>query len=226
MATRGLSVEGFRRKWKEREDGRSNWKGGGVIIIFEKKRRKWNGKKVDKRIDLLFREFQVLFPDLLGIFILLFLSVFLGVFGSMAQSEHYAFIKISQFFSALNTTGRIDLLFSYLLTVLLIFYTCLPVQLAKNCFAQVINTRKNLIISIVLNVALFVFVLFCNNFYNSLYGWISVRLAPIFLLFSYLLPIAVCLVALGRKNRKQGGRVALNAKKTKLNYVKRKGYEE
>ncbi len=161
-----------------------------------------------------------------SLFILLFLAVFLGVFGSMAQSEHYAFIKISQFFSALKTTGRIDLLFSYLLTVLLIFYTCLPLQLATNCFAQAIHTRKNLLISIVLNVALFVFVLFCNNFYNSLYRWISVRLAPIFLLFSYLLPIAVCLVSLGRKNRKQGGRVALNARKTKLKCVTGRNYEE
>ncbi len=147
-----------------------------------------------------------------SIFTLLFFAVFFGVFGTMSGSEHYAFIKISQFFSALKTTGRIDLLFCYLLTILLIFYTCLPLQLATHSIAKPIGI-KPFFVSIILNVGLFIFVLFCNNFYNGFYQWISVNLSCIFLIFSYILPILCCLFLLF-KNKKGRGRVEMNNKTT------------
>jgi hypothetical protein len=156
-----------------------------------------------------------------AVFSLLFFALFFGVFGAMAGSEHYAFIKISQFFPSLKTTGRIDLLFCYLLTILLLFYTCLPLQLALHSFTRAICTKKTLLPTIVLNGGLFVFVLFCNNYYNSLYEWISVRLAPIFWVFSYLLPLLILLLVFWKKNKKDGGRVALNKKKPSK---KEKGY--
>lgn len=157
-----------------------------------------------------------------ALFTLLFLAVFLGVFGAMAQSEHYAFIKISQFFSALKTTGRVDLLFAYLLTILLIFYTCLPLQLAVHSFTRGIQTQKTLLPSIVLNLGLFVFTLFCNNYYNTLYEWISVHFMPVFLIFSYFIPLLVVLLICWKKDKKQRSRVALNKKtirKKEKNYA-------
>ena len=146
---------------------------------------------------------------------LLFLAIFFGVFGAMAGSEHYAFIKISQFFPSLKTTGRIDLIFSYLLTVLLLVYACLPLQLAIQSLTSLFKTKKTLLLSLALNVGLFVFVLFCNNYYNTLYEWISVKLFPIFLVFAYLLPIFVFLTVVCIKRKKDGGRVAVNKSKLK-----------
>ena len=61
-------------------------------------------------------------------FTLLFLAVFFGIYSSIAQREHYAFSKIAQYFPALSVLGRVDLIFIYLLSVVLLFYTCLPLQ--------------------------------------------------------------------------------------------------
>ena len=144
-------------------------------------------------------------------FTLVFLTLFFTTFDTMSQSEHYAFIKISQFFSALKTTGRIDLLFAYLLTILLIFYTCLPLQLAVYSFTHGLRTEQTLLPSVLLNVGLFIFVLFGNNAYNGFYEWISTRLALVFVIFSYLIPLMIVVIVSCGKNKKDKGRVALNA---------------
>ena len=57
---------------------------------------------------------------------LLFLAVFFGIYSSIAPREHYAFSRIAQYFPALSVIGRVDLLFVYLLTVVLLFFTCYP----------------------------------------------------------------------------------------------------
>ena len=59
-------------------------------------------------------------------FSLLFFGVFFGIYSSIAPRQHYAFSKIAQYFPALDVVGRIDLIFVYLLSVVLFFFTCLP----------------------------------------------------------------------------------------------------
>lgn len=133
-------------------------------------------------------------PILLGyavgaLLTLLFFAVFYAVFSSLAAREHYAFAKIAQYFPALEVIGRIDLLLVYLLTVVLFFYTSLPVHYATGCIAKLFGVQRRTWISALLNVALFVFALFCNRLYNQFYHAISNRLAPVFWFIADMLPL-------------------------------------
>ena len=124
---------------------------------------------------------------------LLFLAVFFGIYGSIAPREHYAFSKIAQYFPALSTVGRIDLIFVYLLTAVLFFCTCLPLQYTVDLTCRTVGTERRTLFSALLCGALFVFVLYANRHYDFFHtlirghlGWIFwfvADMVPLFLLF-------------------------------------------
>ena len=124
-----------------------------------------------------------------ALFTLLFFAVFYALFSSIAPREHYAFSKIAQYFPALEVVGRIDLLFVYLLTVVLFCYTALPIHYATGCVAKTLRIKRRTWISALLNFALFLFALFCNRFYNDFYAIISRRLSPVFWFVADMLPL-------------------------------------
>ncbi len=142
---------------------------------------------------------------------LLFFAVFFGVFSTIAPREHYAFLKIAQYFPALDVIGRVDLLFVYLLTVVLLFYTCLPLFYTVACAARLAGTDRKTLFSGILTIASLLFVLFANRRYNLFYDFVSVRLAPVFWLLADVLPL--CLLLLPREDsmRKRTGKEALRA---------------
>ena len=120
---------------------------------------------------------------------LLFLAVFFGIFSSIAPREHYAFSKIAQYFSALDVVGRIDLIFVYLLSVVLLFYTCLPLLYTTELSACVFRLERKGFPASILSLALFLFTLFLNKYYDSFYSLIGGKLVSIFWFISYLLPL-------------------------------------
>ncbi len=121
---------------------------------------------------------------------LLLLTVFFGTYSSLAPREHYAFSKIAQYFPALSTLGRIDLVFVYLLSIVLLFFTCIPLQYSVDFFSRATNTSKYRVwISFILNLSLFFFVLYVNKYYDSFYKIISGNLPVIFWLIADMVPL-------------------------------------
>lgn len=126
--------------------------------------------------------------------VLFFLAVFFGIYSSIAPREHYAFSKIAQYFPALSVIGRIDLIFVYSLSVVLLYFTCLPVQYATDLLARTFRTNRRVLIATLLSVALFIFTLYCNKYYNGIYALFSQRLYFVFWLIADLLPLGLLLL--------------------------------
>ena len=121
---------------------------------------------------------------------LLLLGVFYGAFSSLAPREHYAFSKIAQYFPALSVLGRIDLLFVYLLSIVLLFYTSLPLQYSVHLFTNLFKKPDLRIwIAFIFNLSLFLFLLFGNQYYNSVYRWISGYLPVVFYFIADMVPL-------------------------------------
>jgi hypothetical protein len=125
---------------------------------------------------------------------LIFLAVFYGIYSSIAPREHYAFSKIAQYFPALSVIGRADLIFVYLLTVVLLFTTCLPLHYSVDFVCRTVGTRRRTLFSAILNIGAFVFVFFNNKHYNAFYSVISGKLPFIFILIADLLPLFCLLI--------------------------------
>jgi hypothetical protein len=134
-----------------------------------------------------------------AVFVLVFLGVFYGVYSTIAPREHYAFAKIAQYFPALTIVGRIDLLLVYALCILLFFATAIPLVYAVDLTAQTIRTEKKTLLSAVVAIGAFVFVLFNNKYYNEFYAVVSGKLYPVFWVFGLFLPVLV--FCLRGKNR-------------------------
>ena len=139
---------------------------------------------------------------------LIFLAVFFSVFGTLGEKEHYALMKTAQFFPALRYVGRIDLLMVYLVTVVLFFYTALPLQLSVDGIRMLLPIKTEFLPSAIINLAAFVFVLICNKRTAALQRFFLERLSPLFLFFSLTLPLLLFLFSL----KKDGGRGATNEK--------------
>ncbi len=130
---------------------------------------------------------------------LLFFAVFFGIYSSLAPREHYALAKIAQYFPALDVIGRVDLLFVYLLTVVLSFYTCLPLLYTTELSARLAGTSRKPLLSAILSLACFILILFVNRHYNAFYTVISGKLAPVFWIVADLLPLGCLLLASEKK---------------------------
>ena len=127
-------------------------------------------------------------------FVLLFLAVFYGLYTATAPTHHYAFTKIAQYFPALKTVGRIDLILVYLLSVILFFAHVLPVKLCSLCLKKILPTKSAILFPALLNAALFLFVLFFDKRQNALFQTITQTLWWVFPIFSVLLPLACVLL--------------------------------
>lgn len=130
---------------------------------------------------------------------LLFLATFFSVFSSIAPREHYAFSKIAQYFPALDVVGRFDLLLVYMLTIVLLFFTVMPLQFTTNLFCHAIGTKRKAIVSALLNGALLIFLLFCNKFYNTVYTVISGKLTFVFWIAAGMFTLLFCLLPTHRE---------------------------
>lgn len=128
-----------------------------------------------------------------AVFTLLFLAVFFAVYSTIAPREHYAFSKIAQFFPALAVVGRIDLVFVYLLSIVLLFYTCLPLQYTTHLLARLCHTERRTLISAILHILLFLFVLYMNRYYDTFYKLIT-AVPYAFWLFANILPLFLLLL--------------------------------
>lgn len=142
-----------------------------------------------------------------ALFTLLFLAVFYAVFASLAPREHYAFSKIAQYFPALKTVGRIDLIFIYLLSIVLILYTCLPLQYSTRLLAETLRVRKTTFVSAILNFFFFLFTLFFNRRYNLFYRFISRETFFIFFLIADMLPLFLLFLPKNQKNSTKNKRL-------------------
>lgn len=132
---------------------------------------------------------------------LLLFAVFFGVFSSIAPREHYAFSKIAQYFPALAVVGRFDLIFVYMLSVVLLVYTCLPLVNATDCICYIFKTKRRAALSLCINLPLFLFALYANRRYNFFYALISGNLPFLFWLIADLLPLLLLFLPKKRKEK-------------------------
>lgn len=153
-----------------------------------------------------------------AVFLLLFLAVFYGVYTTLAPRQHYAFSKIAQYFPALKTVGRIDLLLVYLLTIILFLATIFPILLSNYCLRKVFDEKFSLALSVVTNVGLFLFVLYCNQHYNLLYEVFTSRLWWIFPSFCVGIPLLCLFLLIGETKR--GRKKTKGKQKSKKREVK------
>ena len=151
-----------------------------------------------------------------AVFVLLFVGVFYSLYSTIAPREHYAFTKIAQYFPALSVIGRVDLLFVYMLCIVLFLNVSTPLFYTVELVARSLKTERKTLISAIVNGAAFLFVLFFNKYYNSIYALLCEKLSFLFWIFGFVTPLLFLFYALKKKDG-QSGQNGLKKRKNKEN---------
>lgn len=123
--------------------------------------------------------------------VLLFLAVFYGIYGEIAQTRHFAVARISLFFPAIDTIGRVDLLALYLLETVMLFSLVLYLQLAVYCIAECSGYKNTLVLSFAVNAVMLAALFALNSAFGALHAFFTGWLWLAALLFSFAAPFLV-----------------------------------
>lgn len=132
------------------------------------------------------------------IFVLLFLAVFFGIFQSIAGRQNFAVTKIGKYHRAIGTLGRVDFLFAYALSIVLIFYSVIPLLLSVESLTHLFGEHR-LALSLAVNGVALLMVFLFNYRSELLYSVVNEKLFFLFLLFADIIPL--CTLFFRRKSR-------------------------
>ena len=142
--------------------------------------------------------------------VLFFLAVFYGIFSDIAILQQNALAHISKYATAFTSLGRIDLLFVFALSLVLLFALCIPLQLSTHCAAEAFSC-KPAFPAFVINALLLLFILFFNQAYLEIQTVMTQKLWYVFAFFALLLPVLALL--LRKKDRAKPDIAVRNGKK-------------
>lgn len=133
--------------------------------------------------------------------VLLFLATFYGIYSDIAVLQYNTLAEISKYTTAGTSLGRVDLLFVFALTLVLIFYCCVPVQMCVHCIRKVFGGCSPIIPAAVVNVLLLVFSIFFNYSFVELQTLFTQKLWFVFAIFAYVIPVLSLLLRREPKNK-------------------------
>lgn len=123
------------------------------------------------------------------LFVLLTAAVFYGIYGDLAQARQFPISKISLYFPAIETVGRIDLIALYVLEVVMLFSLVLNIQMTAYCVRKCTGYKNTAVISVVLNAGLMIFIIFFDNKISALHMLWSSWMGIAFIVFANVLPV-------------------------------------
>ncbi len=135
------------------------------------------------------------------LFVLFFLALFYGIFQSVAPREKFALSRIGRFSPALATLGGVYYLFSYTMSLVLLFYAVLPLQMCCESLCFAFGDHRKWY-ALVVNLICLFFVAAFNHAGWEIYGIVESKLFFIFLLFAFLVPALSPLLLLAKRNRR------------------------
>lgn len=137
-----------------------------------------------------------------AIAVLSFLAVFYGIFSTVAVRELYAVAKIARYYNALKFIGRVDFIFVYAIELVRLFSLVFPIELCVQTFCRAFETKKSGLVSLLVNLPLFLFVLLSYDYFETTNRILNGYLYPLFFLLSFLLPTLAPFLALRQKTNR------------------------
>ncbi len=121
--------------------------------------------------------------------VLLFLFTFYGIYGDIAQSRQFAVSKISLFFPAIDTIGRIDFIALYILEIVMLFALVLNIQLALHCVMKCTGYQNRAVLSLAVNAVLIILLLVFDHGFNNLHTFYAKWMWIAFAVFANAIPV-------------------------------------
>jgi hypothetical protein len=133
--------------------------------------------------------------------VLLFMAIFYAIYGDLAVNQPFAIAKISIFFSAITSIGRLDLFALYALDIVMLFAIVINIQMCSQCLGEAFNYDNGALYSTIINVLLIVFVFVFNNYFIAVSNFFTQWFWIGTLLFAYIIPALTWTLRRGNENQ-------------------------
>ena len=120
---------------------------------------------------------------------LLVLAVFYGTYGAISPSRQFAISKISLFFPAMDTIGRVDLIALYVLEIVMLFAVVLNIQLTVHCISACTGYDNKAVLSLAVNAVFFILMICLDNKLTALHDLWSKWMWIAFVVFANIIPL-------------------------------------
>ena len=132
--------------------------------------------------------------------VLVFLAIFYSLYGDISILRQNSMAHIAKFTTAFTSIGRVDFIFIFTLTLVHIFYSIVPLQLATSGIVDIFPKVGTMLPSGIINLLMLALIWGFNfdfagiqHFYNG-YFWIFAAI------FAYLIPICAIFLKKQRSN--------------------------
>lgn len=136
-----------------------------------------------------------------GLSVTLFCALFYSVYSTITPDQFFAISKISVFFSAINTVGRVDLILLYALEIVMLFAVVLNLQMCRYCLEKATGYNNNLVLSVAINAVLLILTIIFDHKFTALQKLFGGPFGIVLFVMSSVLPALSLTLKKGGKSK-------------------------
>lgn len=157
-----------------------------------------------------------------SLLVVAFSILFYSTFTSVAFRQRFALTEISKYNTVINNLGRFDYVGIMLILFSTAFSLVLPLYFSCRILQKLLPIKKKWVFSIIISLFYILLLTVFNEYAYSLEVFILNYASGIFLIFSNILPILVCIIKaiIDKKSNKQSQAIIPNKKIQKGNELK------
>lgn len=135
-----------------------------------------------------------------ALLVLFFLATYIAMYGNLAPIRQFAITQIAVHFPAIEVIGRIDLIFLYVLEIVMLFSVLLNVQFSVYCISDCTGYKNSMVWSLAISAIILALTLIFNNSFSAVATFFGNWMWIAMLIFAILIPL--CAWALKRREKR------------------------
>lgn len=171
-----------------------NWFGDAVYLFFLMGRIPPEKKAYAKLVPSYFAA---------GIFPVLCMLMFYGIFSSVAARQEFALTEIAKYSVAINNIGRFDYIAIFALLFSGSVAMCLPLYFATECIVKITGIEKKIYVSMGVSAAMFLLILLMHEHYASALSVSISSMAVFYMVMSNVVPLLSLFLRKGAKDEQK-----------------------
>ena len=138
---------------------------------------------------------------IVSLIVITFFCILYCEFGPLTERQYFAPIKMGKYYLSISNTGRIDYIAGFILAIVCVFATTLPLVFSSLCLSHVFNFKHKIFPCLIANGIMTVLFFTTQNFFFNVFDFI-LNYGVYFLLFmAYAVPLITLFFKKGQTSK-------------------------
>ncbi len=132
--------------------------------------------------------------------VVIFIAILIGEFGSIAERQFFAPVRMGKYSVAMANIGRFDYLAGFALATSCIFTIAMPLSFSTHCLKFAFDIKKDIIPSAIVNGIAFIAYIFSQPHYYIVLEMVQNYFVYFLIFMAYILPLFTLFIKNKEKN--------------------------